>query len=233
MTSPSTTGDANPPWNPRVAQRTCCGPSWPVAVASTAGEETRDAVALTEETLRGFVGEYRNPQNREQRVRIDVRDGTLGYTQPGGDFLPAVPVGPRTFRSGPVTFEFSVPVPGAPDRITYEVGGQRGTLVRWEAPPLRAAELAAYLGAYRSEELDATWKVALHGDTLVLRRPRLADRALAPVAQDSFRWEEPFEDEMLEVELNFVRSPDGRVNGVRVQTDRVSNLQFARVEDRR
>jgi CubicO group peptidase (beta-lactamase class C family) len=204
------------------------------ATASAAVRDTPNAVALTEETLRGFVGEYRNPQNRDQRVRIDVRDGTLGYTQPGGGFQPAVPVGPRTFRSGPLTFEFSVPVPGAPDRITYEVGGQRGTLVRWEAPPpLRAAELAVYLGAYRSEELDARWTVALHGDTLVLRRPRLADRALAPVGPDSFRWEEPFEDEGLEVELTFVRSPEGRVNGVRVETDRVSNLQFTRVEDRR
>lgn len=205
----------------------------PEMIASAPAKETSDAVALTEETLRGFVGEYHNPQNHEQRVRIDVRDGALGFTQPGSDFQPAVAVGPRTFRSGPVTFEFSMSVPGAPDRVTYEVGGQRGTLVRREAPALRAPELAGYVGAYRSEELDATWKVALRGDSLVLRRPRLAERVLVPIDQDAFRWDEPFEDETLEVGLTFTRSPDGRVEGVRVQTDRVSNLQFARVEDPR
>lgn len=191
-------------------------------------------VKLTEGALRRFIGEYRHPAIREHRVRIDVRDGTLGYAEPGGAFRPAVPVGPRTFRDGPLTFEFSEPVTGVPTRITYEVSGQSGILIEWLEPSWQpdAADLAAFAGRYRSEEIDMIWSVALHGDSLVLSRPRLPDRVLAPRERDGFRWEESFEDEALEIDLTFTRAPDGRVHGLRVETQRVSNLEFTRVVDR-
>ena len=77
-----------------------------------------------------------------------------------------------------------------------------------------------------------TWSVVAHGDSLVLSRPRLPDRVLAPRERDGFRWQESFEDETLEIDLTFTRAPDGRVHGLRVETERVSNLEFTRVEDR-
>ncbi|MBX6366005.1 MAG: beta-lactamase family protein [Gemmatimonadetes bacterium] len=55
------------------------------------------------------------------------------------------------------------------------------------AAPVGAAELAAFAGDYYSPELDATYRVAVDGGQLTLKRPITAATPLEPAGPDTFR----------------------------------------------
>lgn len=85
-------------------------------------------------------------------------------------------------------------------------------------PTLDAEALLAYTGAYYSEELDATYRVELRDDALVVRQP-LSTVRLQPADADVF--------EGGSIELHFERSGDAIV-GFRLMAGRVRNVAFVR-----
>ncbi|MBA2290927.1 MAG: hypothetical protein H0W15_00575 [Gemmatimonadales bacterium] len=186
------------------------------------------AVVLPASALARFAGEYRSATDPLERIRFEIRDGAPGFAHAGG-FDPVVPVGPRTFRLGPLAFEFTEPVFGTPTRFTFERGGRLATYIQsptpWR-PTMR--ELAAFEGLYRSEELDVEWTFALRDGRLEVHRKHFPEQALAPDEHDVLRLIDVFEDETLTRLLAFARDAAGTVTGFRLTTDGVADLGFAR-----
>ena len=80
-------------------------------------------------------------------------------------------------------------------------------------------ELRSYADEYYSDEIDATWKIVLEGNQLVIdRRPRRL--VLTPVYADTFSTPTGI--------VQFERTRDGRVTGLRFSQERVWNLRFTR-----
>ncbi len=83
--------------------------------------------------------------------------------------------------------------------------------------------LAAYAGAYRSAELDATYRLAVENGSLVLRRSWNPPLKLDPLVRDEFE-----SDEL--GTLVFQRDAAGAVTGLSVFAGRIRNLVFEKTE---
>jgi CubicO group peptidase (beta-lactamase class C family) len=83
-----------------------------------------------------------------------------------------------------------------------------------------AAETAAYAGVYRSEEIDATWRIAVDGGKLVLRRMKFDPVTLEPMIRDVFR--------STLGAFRFARDAQGRVSGCLLTTGRVRGFRLTR-----
>jgi CubicO group peptidase (beta-lactamase class C family) len=93
---------------------------------------------------------------------------------------------------------------------------------RREAPTFTAdpKDLAAYVGAYYSDEAEVTYEAALDGSTLVLKhRPDSVIR-LQPTAKDEFRAGSRG--------FRFIRGANGTVNELSLRGSRVFDLRFTR-----
>ena len=86
-----------------------------------------------------------------------------------------------------------------------------------------AEALATFTGAYYSDELDVTYRFALHQGRLVRHGPKSRDQPLRPTAvRDRFQ--------MRGNALQFSRDDDADVNGFTVTTGRVLDLRFRKVD---
>ena len=87
-------------------------------------------------------------------------------------------------------------------------------------PALAAAELAAFAGDYYSDEVDATYHIAVDGGALVLSAHHVPAQRLAPTAPDTFRAAGG-------LTLHFDRIA-GTPSAFSVEAGRVRNIRFAR-----
>lgn len=165
-----------------------------------------------------FAGKYLDPQKHFVYSFTASGDSLIAW----GARLPRV--GPNQFKdlgTGTITFESSA-------------GGMQATLItdgetffagkRIEAPHLGDADLATYIGQYRSAELDVTYTLSVSQGNLMLQNnhsnwnPPLKQ---SPVAQDEF--------ESPEFNIVFQRDANHRVCGLTVFTIRARNVGFEKV----
>ncbi len=147
--------------------------------------------AATGASVRDFEGTYWNPERFEIR-RISVEDGKVLYRTGSRDTgMPLVETAPGRFRAR-----------GAPLRIELAKRGSEGEAMArltefWETDPPEVwvrVDLAAdhggsrerFAGAFYSEELDATYRIAQEGSRLVLRRRGAAAATLEAVFGQAF-----------------------------------------------
>ncbi|AQR75970.1 serine hydrolase [Sphingomonas sp. LM7] len=110
------------------------------------------------------------------------------------------------------------------DRI--EVTGRDGNIavfLRTAPVAIGSVKLDDYAGRYASDEIDATYDIAVGTDGLVWRirgRPE-ASQVLTPVYRDGFRAEG--------VTVRFVRGESGQVTALTVSVERARNVRFARL----
>lgn len=88
-----------------------------------------------------------------------------------------------------------------------------------------AADLAAYAGAYLSDELETIYTVVADSGRLVARHRRHGDIPLEPVEPDVFE-----RGQWYFGRARFERDSAGRVTALRVSTSRVRNVLFRRME---
>jgi hypothetical protein len=81
-------------------------------------------------------------------------------------------------------------------------------------------ELAAFAGAYRSDELEATYRLRVHEGALRLERMKQPPATLQPVVADTFTGQPGT--------ITFVRDASGRVTGFTLDAGRVRHLKFSR-----
>ena len=103
---------------------------------------------------------------------------------------------------------------------TVAAGRQRGVTAAG-APALGAAELAVYAGDYYSDEVDATYRVAVSGGSLVFSARHIPLQTLTPVAPDTFRGRGG-------ITLHFERAEGATPVAFTVEAGRVRNIRFVR-----
>jgi hypothetical protein len=84
-----------------------------------------------------------------------------------------------------------------------------------------AAQIAEFAGTYYSEELDATYRLAVENEKLTVRQKGQQPRALTPTTRDGFIGPGGGTFE-------FQRDAQGRVSGFLVQAGRIRGVAFAR-----
>jgi len=175
-------------------------------------------VELPAERLESLAGGYRDVVNGLW-VALAFRDGKLRF---GG--LALSPVSAVRFEApgGAVVFD-EAPAGGGRPALTMTIGG--GGAARMEPVATwtpAAADLAAFSGAYRSDEAEVTYRIVVDGGALVLV-DRYGDRnALRPVYQDAF--------DGLGGTIIFRRDARKRVRGLSLSGARVWDLRFAKID---
>ena len=189
-----------------------------IALGGVAAEGTGPGLALPRVQIETYAGLYRNVVTGEATTIVVEGDALrLGR----GPALTAL--GPSTFRvgSGPAMIEFPVSEDGAVRARLGVRGGESLVLERVPRAAPAAEALAALAGTYRSDEVEASYEVAVADGTLVLkRRP---DRAwpLEPLYEDAFSAPIGL--------VRFVRGSQQAVTALTLTTGRVRALPFARV----
>lgn len=182
----------------------------------TNGEETGYALGL-------FVGEYAGVPE------VSHTGATAGYRA----FLARYPdqalavallcnagnVNPG--RIGRQVADVFLERPGGRVAAAGDAGQQPGNRASGYTPS--AAELAAYVGAFHSDEAEVTIHVAVDGGRLTIRRRAEQPWTLTPVEPDVFQ--APIG------RLRFLRDDTGKVTGFSVNHPRVWDLRFARVAE--
>lgn len=178
------------------------------------------AIALPPETLKRYVGTYREPlTDAATRVELDKDGKTLRIS---GRQVFALSATTFTTADGARRIVFETGPAGAPVKMTDTDGRSKPRF--WEAVPAftpKPEDLEAYAGAYYSEEIDTTYMLYVEeGRLKVSYRP--AQRfTLAPLYPDAF-------GEGGDV-MRFTRDASGRVDGFRVYAGRVRHLRFVRL----
>ena len=189
------------------------------AAAATTEPDTRPEVPLTAEQLAPLAGLYWNPKDA-QVMRFVVDGGRLQVVsgagrQPlkslgNGRFIRASGQGPE------LTFDL------APERgrLTMGSAGAGEVLERVTPWTPDAGALAAFAGSYRSDELEALYRIVMQDGGLRLERLKSAPQTLEPLVADTFR-------APLGI-VRFTRDPGGGIAGFVIEAGRVRGLKFSR-----
>lgn len=118
-----------------------------------------------------------------------------------------------------VEYEMSGDTIEAVRRITG--GKPNGTFIPFERRRVQPEELAEYRADYYSPELDVEYRIRVNGHMLQLHYADEPPADLNPMFDDTFEHPE-------RGAFEFLRSPDGNVSGLRLQSGRVRNLLFYR-----
>lgn len=195
--------------NPRALARQLAA----VALGQAAAEAPAGA-PLPWPAARAFVGIYRD---RRTNVLLELDSATVARWRHGPDGWAVAP--------GGAAWRWDRDATGAPVLLRRDADGdttrfERLATQRWRPT---AAELAAYTGRYRSDELGVTATIALDGETLRLTLDTRPGRpwTLAPRAPDRFV--------VGATTLSFERDAAGRVVALHLAQARVWDLRLERV----
>lgn len=172
-----------------------------------------DTTALDPSQWVRFAGVYRNERNHAP-LEVRTEPPPRARRLPGDWYW--MPNGSR--------WSFEVGPDGKPTRLKVAqddgdtLAYRYAASAPWKPTP---AELGAFVGAYRSDEIGATYEARLEGDTLTLSaRPGVVLR-LRPIYPDGFTGRGST--------VWFSRDRSGRVNALHVSESRVWDLVFTRV----
>lgn len=174
--------------------------------------------AMTTQNLRAFTGVWRHVQRGEVRRTRMAGDTLLMVTD---ERTRLVPIAGDRFRGGAdaeIRFD-GLASPSA--RMFIRSSGDTVTFTRADSVTLTAAQLAAYVGEYRNDEIETTQTWAIEKDQLVLYANHRRQGVLEPTYADGFLRG----TNVIDVQ----RDARGRVTGYTVQSGRVRNLRFTRV----
>ncbi|HEX6161058.1 MAG TPA: serine hydrolase domain-containing protein [Thermoanaerobaculia bacterium] len=176
-----------------------------------------EAVAVSEAELQKVVGQYVDRKDGTYSA-IEMRDGKLWAVRARPYELR--PLGGNRFAvvGQPLALAFD----GDKLEMTRE-GKPFASMTRTAPPPvLSAADLAAYAGEYRSDEIAAPHRLRVHEGKLMARPGYGREVALRPRERDVFQGPGLI--------IRFARDARGGVTGYRVDAGRVQGLQFVRVK---
>ena len=191
-------------------------PEGTLAAAAEAKPDASPEVSLPKEQLARYAGLYWNQAEAIER-RIALDDGRL-HVVLGPQRVPLKSLGAGAF--------IMTAAPGArvwfeekPDGAVHLKPASAGpTLVRVEPFTPTADQLAEQAGVYRSDEMDAVFRISVKDGKLQLTRTNQRPATLDPIVKDSFRAPVGV--------VQFSRDAAGRVSGFMLQGGRVRNLKF-------
>jgi CubicO group peptidase (beta-lactamase class C family) len=186
------------------------------AAAQAAADPAAPAVQVAPERLQALAGMYRDPATRATRTL--TMDGGRLYVGASNRFE-LRPVSETEFQAVDAPVEMRVRF--EPGRLVWtQGGGEPQTFEKLALVTPTPEELAAYAGRYFSEELQATYTLAVENGTLTVHRRGGDPTPLRPLVRDEFS---------AGPTLRFVRDAAGAVTGFMLDAGRVRNLRFTRV----
>jgi CubicO group peptidase (beta-lactamase class C family) len=174
-------------------------------------------VSPTVEQTNARAGLYRSTLGGDF-LRLEVDGSTLTVDFVGSPW-PFVPLDDqryqlKDFSTAILTFD-----PAMPDSLTFG-GSQPTRYERVELAHPSAADLAAYVGDYASDELDTLYTIAVEGDQLLVRRKKHDEARLRPATRDAFL--------AGDLRIEFTRDSSGQVDGFALSTSRSRGIAFSR-----
>ncbi|MGQ0736824.1 MAG: serine hydrolase domain-containing protein [Acidobacteriota bacterium] len=196
------------------------------ATAATDGDGERGAAgapgtaAAPQEPLESYAGLYWNPL--EESARRFVLDRGKLYGLFGQDRRELKPVGGHRFLllgSGPRIEARFERVTGEPTRLALLPDGGVADQLESADPFVPTREqLDEFAGSYRSDEMDAVFRMVVEKEALVLKRLKVKPAVLEPTVRDAFQGQPG--------SIRFTRSVEGRVSGFVLHAGRVRGLRF-------
>jgi hypothetical protein len=189
--------------------------------AATASGGAAPGVQVAPERLQALAGMYREPTTRAMRT-ITFNDGKLWVG--AGTRFELRPLSETEFEAvnAPVEMRirFQPAAGGRPASLVWtQGGGEPVTAEKLVLVTPTAEEMAAYTGSYFSEELQATYRLAVENGALTMHRRGAEPTPLRPLVRDEFT---------AGPTLRFVRDASGAVTGFALDAGRVRNLRFVR-----
>jgi CubicO group peptidase (beta-lactamase class C family) len=176
--------------------------------------------------------------DRETGEELTLKAKGAGFEAKKQSFqLMLWPVGGNRFADTWCNFEVTMTVSamnGAAPRLAMDFGGQVCEFERFESYRPASADIDAAIGTYRSEEMDATFRIRRDGTGLVFARGEgfhaAARSPLEPIGRDRYLSHGAYWPG-LEVAYTVTAERDGvgRVTGLRVNSDRIKDVRMARV----
>jgi CubicO group peptidase (beta-lactamase class C family) len=179
------------------------------------------ALTLSEQEMKKIEGAYFD-STTEDMARISINDGKLQLSTFGASAT-LVPVEANRFRTAepPAEAVFEAPSEGKPARLTLNIPGRK-PITMHAMPPADTSRLSEYEGAYYSEEIDSTYRIAVKDGNLIVTRKKAAPTQLTP------RFKDAFSSVGILGVFRFTRDAQNRVNGFRLSAGRVRNFLFVR-----
>lgn len=195
------------------------------AVASNAGAAS---MALTPVQMAGFTGMFWNRED-DAFVKFFVSDGKLQGDSGDGEPLVLKAFAESRFHiadrpwGDQVEIHFIAPSGDKPRRMEESFGGGKPNVFEAaEAFSPSTAELAEYVGAYVSEEIDPVYRIKLDGEKLSLVRLKHKPDTLQPAVRDVFTGQIGT--------VRFTRdAANKRVSGFVLNAGRIQNFHFVKM----
>src|SRR5882724_9750937 len=191
---------------------------------ATAGPEANSPGSLTPEQLRAWSGNYRNSKN-EDIWRITEKEGTL-WLDFEGNRRPLRAVSAAEFEPLRYIYEIRLkfePAHNATPRklVVSKETESPVTLNALEAPRPTTTELAAYAGDYWSEELRATYQLAMNDGKLWMKNligaDGIAHRGIIPSSELRPILADEFDLNGAPLIFHFTRDENSNVTGLVLQ----------------
>ena len=109
------------------------------------------------------------------------------------------------------------------ERSAPEQSKKDGRPKRVELAP---GKLREYTGCFCSEELSVEYEIRFRLDKLYVERRRHQPEEILPIGADAFIWSTGRSSRRIE----YMRTDTGRIDGLRISSDRVRNLRFVKKE---
>ena len=183
--------------------------------AARASAEPRPAIDVPADRLERLAGIYEHAVTGAFR-RVTVKDRAL---EAFGQRFRAVAPDRFVPPAGGLELYFPTPPAGGPQELQIIRDGRDAEVCRRVVPP-EGVRLEEFAGSYHSDELDATWALAVRDGRLTAQVPGDKPIVLSPVKPDVFVADQG-------LVLRFERDA-GLVRRVSVQAGRVTNLIFSR-----
>jgi CubicO group peptidase (beta-lactamase class C family) len=196
----------------RVAEVYLDGQMQP-ATATASGSQAE--VPLPAAELSALAGLYWNARDAMARLYV-VEDGQLKMRISPQQTIRLKSIGNRRF----------VPDPPTPTLIIFDANGMtagpetgpRTAFQRVEQFAPTPAQLEAFAGVYRSDEIEATYRMAINDGRLRLERLKSAPSVLEPLVVDTFASQPGV--------IRFTRNASGEVTGFVLEAGRVRGMKF-------
>lgn len=185
-------------------------------------ESKATPVQLSDAELNGKAGLYRDAHTGTV-WKITVRDAKLRMGQ-GDDGFELTPLDAAHFHPAPfgdtTQIVFDTATGGKPRFQMVFEDGKPETYVSVDAVSPTKAQLAVYAGDYYSEEVEATWHIAVNGEKLSVQINHSPPVPLEATFRDAFFG--PVGP------MEFSRDAQGHVDAFAVRGGRVRNFRFVR-----
>ena len=178
-----------------------------------------------------FVGRYALDASPQFVMTFSRSGDSLIAQATGQPPVPLTPSSDSTFalRGVPASLTFHRDAQGKATGLTLHQGGnQKATRLAGEAPKQwapTAAELAAYVGRYFSEELEAFYDITVEDGKLMVSHRRMDAATLNAGAKETFTGT----GDAANVTLVFERDRNGQVIAFYAGNGRARDIRFARV----